>query len=405
MKTRSFLALLLGLLLVLALGSCAPTPDGTEQPSLPTLTARPPKPTKTVLAAPANPTQGQPPVITRTLPNLPAPSQPAPRPTRTTSTSSNARVPTAGETFEYKISETAIDIGIINYAFITDYGYHTFFFAGGGMLWMRATEAGYEAFFSSPVDFVAGNNITTRDSDDSILVADYSPQQSGKVTLYEKDFNGDFNLVKTINEQMLTVITLEFSADGMILAIGYNTGEIRLYDTEGGSLLRSIQAHIDDVTSMAFSYDGRYLVSDSWSNDPNTYVFETSSGQKVTTLSTESYEPGIVAFSQDGSRVAATASDGTHIYSTSNWSPVGVVIPGVWGGSFTCDSQMLMVSYGEGLTEFYSIDSGQKVGEIGIAPIYCTYRYNWDTNTSYWELSSLLTDPNRNIVTSTTYTP
>lgn len=235
-------------------------------------------------------------------------------------------------------------------------------------------EENLEAVFIPPVADLFGNNVSVRTTNNTIIMADYSPQSSGNVKLWAVNpASGDFQLIDNIDDPNLTVITLEFSPDGLILAVGYNNGEIRLYDTNDGSLHASIQAHADNVTNLAFSYDGRYLASDSWSFDPFTYVFNVLTGIKVATLSTESYEPGIVSFSPDGSLVSATSSDGTHIFNTGNWQPTGTVIPGVWEGIFTCDSQHLMVSKGNAMTDLYSVSTSQKVGTIEAAPLYCYF--------------------------------
>jgi WD40 repeat protein len=169
------------------------------------------------------------------------------------------------------------------------------------------------------------------------------------------------------------VITAALSHDGSIFAAGYNNGAIKLYSTANGSLIRSIDVHNDNVTSLAFSPDGRYLVSDSFSFDANTYIINVSSGVKTATLTTESWEPGIVSFSPDGRWVTATAGDGTHIYATSNWQATGTIITGIWEGVFTCDSSGLMLRSADNgsQTDVYSITTGQLSETVDGYPIYC----------------------------------
>jgi WD40 repeat protein len=150
-------------------------------------------------------------------------------------------------------------------------------------------------------------------------------------------------------------------------------GEIRLYRTRDGARLRTIQAFHDFVMFLAYSRDGRYIIADSTSFDSNSYVFDAENGSKVATLSTESWEPGQVSFSPDGRLAAATAGDGTHIFTTSNWQATGVVIGGVWNGTFTCDSQAFMEGIGYQVS-LYSLASGQKTGAIEIpdpGDFYC----------------------------------
>lgn len=386
MKTRLILSILLGSLLVLSGVSCTPEPDQTDHPALPTVTHRPPLPSKTPASPPVNPPVA-PPHPTKTVVS-PPPTQV--EPTQNQPAGSNI---IAGEA----VAGINLDIpgGTYDYVFMTDYG-HQFVAIGYRAAYVLDFGENIEAVFIPPVAEPSGNNISVRTTDNMIVMADYSPQSSGNVDLYEVNpASGDYQRVKDIDEPSLTVITLEFSPDGTILAVGYNNGEIRLFDTDDGSLLRSFQAHTDNVTSLTFSYDNHYLASGSWSNDPFTYVFNTANGAKIATLSTESYEPGIVSFSPDGRLVSATSSAGTHIFSTSNWQETGVTIPGIWEGIFTCDSQMLMVSFGNALTDIYSASTGQQVGTIENAPLYCYFS----------DLVFLELDPAENMVNVIDYNP
>lgn len=159
-----------------------------------------------------------------------------------------------------------------------------------------------------------------------------------------------------------------------ILALGYNDGEIRLFRTIDGIQTCAIQAHNDFVMSLAFSWDDRYLLSDSWSFDPFTDVFRTSDGLKITTLATESYEPGRISFSPNSQLAAVTSYDGTHIYSTNNWTDLGVVIP-TFEGKFTCDS-MGLIAISEDRANVFSVTTGgiiQTIDAASTVPVHCLY--------------------------------
>lgn len=357
MKTRFFLSILLGLSLILTAVGCTPepeTPDQPVRPDRPTPTERPPLPTKTPAVPQARPT--------KTEASLPSPTQP------TQDQPAGANI-IEGEAVAGINLEAAG--GTYEYAFMTDYG-RQFVAVGYRVAYVNDFE-GIEAVFIPPIDEPAGNNTSVRTTDNMIVMA-YVNQLAGEgnVRLLEVNpLSGDYERVADMDVPDLTVITLEFSPDGMILAVGYNNGEIRLYDTDDGSLILSIQAHVDNVTNLTFSYDGRYLASDSWSFDPFTYVFNVLTGIKVATLSTESYEPGVISFSPDGSLVSATSSDGTHIFTTGNWQATGVVIPGVWEGKFACDNEILMVPFGNATTDLYSVSTGQMIGTVETAPLYC----------------------------------
>ena len=228
---------------------------------------------------------------------------------------------------------------------------------------------GWAATFPMPTEFMFLNtDISVQSS--QIIVADYISNEVGDIRLWSITPGNEPVLAATISETDGWVTNLIFSPDGKTLAVGFNLGEIRLYRTSNGSRLRSIKVFNDFVTSMAYSPDGRYIIADSISFDPNTYVLNPSSGVKTATLTTESWEPGRVSFSPDGRLAAATESDGTHIFSTSTWQATGGVIPGVWNGTFTCNSQGFMETWGME-TSLYSLSTGSLEETIDAGPIYC----------------------------------
>jgi WD40 repeat protein len=59
------------------------------------------------------------------------------------------------------------------------------------------------------------------------------------------------------------VTSVAFSPDGRLLASGSYDKTIKLWDVATGSLVRTLSGHTDDVYSVAFSPDGRLLASGS----------------------------------------------------------------------------------------------------------------------------------------------
>jgi len=260
--------------------------------------------------------------------------------------------------------------------FITKYGRHLVVaFFDDSMLMVYNFETGEDVVFRSPVDFAFldfTNGISS--SPEGILVAEYWPNESGDVTLWQVSREGENRAVANITEAEYFITALAISPNGKTLALGYNNGEIRLFRAGDGSKIHAVQAHNDFVMSLAFSWDSRYLLSDSCCFDPFTYVFRVSDGSKIATLATESYEPGRISFSPDNQLAAVTSYDGTHIFSTGNWSDIGFVIP-TFEGKFTCDSQGLIAA-AEDQANVYSVTTGKVVQTIDTAnspPRDCLY--------------------------------
>jgi hypothetical protein len=89
----------------------------------------------------------------------------------------------------------------------------------------------------------------------------------------------------------------------------------------------------------------------------------------VATLVTESWNPLPPAFAPDGSLVAAVNDSGTVILKTNNWQQTGAMLP-VFGGTFACDGSAFLSTF-PGMTEIYSLETGELLRTQDYGPVYC----------------------------------
>ena len=111
------------------------------------------------------------------------------------------------------------------------------------------------------------------------------------------------------------VNSVAYSPDGKTLVSGSEDYTVRLWDVRTGQLLHTLEEHAGDVTSVAFSPNGKTLVSGS--RDTTTRLWDTDTGQLLRTFRmipknyivlSGSYGVNSVAFSPDG-KLLATGSD------------------------------------------------------------------------------------------------
>ena len=118
------------------------------------------------------------------------------------------------------------------------------------------------------------------------------------------------------NQQVLQGHTLQvnsvaFSPDGRYIVSGSGDRTIQLWDAQtGGQVGNPLQGHTDKVKSVAFSPDGRYIVSGS--KDKTIQLWDAQTGSQVgNPLQGHTDSVNSVAFSPNGKHIVSGSQDKT----------------------------------------------------------------------------------------------
>lgn len=103
----------------------------------------------------------------------------------------------------------------------------------------------------------------------------------------------------------LSPYSLAFSHDGRMLAVGFETGSLALWDVEQGQLLHEGTPHTGLVHSVTFDPDDTVVVS----ADEETLVVQAVSNWAVNVLGLEARSVRSIALSPDGQLLASLAAD------------------------------------------------------------------------------------------------
>ncbi|MFV1967350.1 MAG: protein kinase [Pirellulaceae bacterium] len=108
------------------------------------------------------------------------------------------------------------------------------------------------------------------------------------------------------------VLSVDLSPDGRLLATGggwagTESGTVHLWDAGTGQLLHTLRGHTSQVWSVAFSRDGKTLVSGEWRD--RIKIWDVPTGQLRSTLALETFAAKSIAFSPDGSTMAVGGGD------------------------------------------------------------------------------------------------
>jgi WD40 repeat protein len=120
-------------------------------------------------------------------------------------------------------------------------------------------------------------------------------------------------LVATLSGHVEKVRGLAFSADGKLLAAAGGQpgrfGEVKIWDVEKRTELRTVKGHTDCIYGIAFSPDGASLATSSY--DKLIKLWDAATGRELRTLKDHIDAVYAVAFTPDGKRLLSAAADRT----------------------------------------------------------------------------------------------
>jgi WD40 repeat protein len=136
-----------------------------------------------------------------------------------------------------------------------------------------------------------------------------------------RDASGDARERNIFQGHEDRVISVAFSPDGKTIVSGDWIGTIRLWDTSGNPIGQPIKGHEDQVISVAFSADGKYIVSGS--RDKTVRLWDTSGNPIGQPFKGHEDQVISVAFSADGKYIVSGSADKTIRLWNTKGKPIG----------------------------------------------------------------------------------
>ena len=234
-------------------------------------------------------------------------------------------------------------------------------------LWDTATGAALRAFKATP-----GYDRMLAFSPDGKILAVGNPED--KIIRLWDVHSGE--KVREI-EGKLATFALAFSPDGKILATGdarqegktLTSSVIHLWDVSSGRELRQFRGHLFGTNQLAFSPDGKRLLS-SGGGGP-IHVWDVATGEEALPFAEHTSYVNSVAHSPDGRLVATGGLDGMiRLWEPLSDKPAHQLPDGhhqrVWQVAFAPDGQTLL-SYGnDGSIRFWDVAAGRETRKLQI---------------------------------------
>jgi WD40 repeat protein len=147
-------------------------------------------------------------------------------------------------------------------------------------------------------------NLVPQETSRAFLEALRALQQRSLLETAGDGFTLQNVLIEYMTERLIAGVCAELTVGPDALSGGQND---KVNDDLPGSGARMLHGHTDDVTGVAFSHDGRVLVSSS--NDHTLRLWAVERGELLQSLAGHTAAITTVAFSPDGARIASIEYD------------------------------------------------------------------------------------------------
>ena len=203
-------------------------------------------------------------------------------------------------------------------------------------------------------------------SDDRTI---YSSAEDGTIALWRV---GEAEAIRTWkgadnrSPEGLTILSVDASADGTLLASGGSDHAVRLWAAADGSLVRELKGHTDEVHTVAFSLRGDVLVSAS--ADKTIRAWDPSTGALLAVMKGHDSDVSWLGFTPDARTIVSVSPGGTvHTWqgqtfaAESSWSLSGVEVTRV---ALSPDGERVAMGGRDGLVRLAERRSGRSVGTL-----------------------------------------
>ena len=204
-----------------------------------------------------------------------------------------------------------------------------------------------------------------------------------------------------LTEHAGTVWSATYSPDGERVAVAYDDGSARIWDSATGNGLAILKGHTGRVWMAVFSPDGKRVATAS--DDETGRIWNSATGATVAVLKGHQEVVSAIAFSPDGTRVATASDDQTaRIWDASTGNPIAV-LRGHTGPltaiAYSPDGTQLATSSTDGTARLWNAASGAPVATLaGHQGVVNSVSYSpdgrhvvtasWDKTARIWDAHS-----------------
>jgi len=187
----------------------------------------------------------------------------------------------------------------------------------------------------------------------------------GEISLKLWDTNNG-KLLKTLDGHTAGIARFVWAPDGKHLATAGLDKTVRIWETESGKETQLFKDHTAPVLTVAWSPDGKLIASGG--QDKKTIIWDATTGKSVQVLADHSDFVQAIAWSQTLTSMIATGGKEhkTHLYSTKTWKKTKTLdgeFP-IQSVAWSVDGKMIATGYTTGKTVVWNPTSGKELFKL-----------------------------------------
>lgn len=163
------------------------------------------------------------------------------------------------------------------------------------------------------------------------------------------------------------ISSLAWSPDDKRIAVGDETGTVRVYELPSGDLVQVLLGHEHQITAMDFSPDGQFLLSGS--SGGTIRLWQPESGKQLRMLTDHRYHITSIRWRPDGSQIASADGEGKILL----WEltrPTAIVLDGHPGGIaqlawHPTNSQVATIGTRDGAVKIWDVEQAEAILSLG----------------------------------------
>ena len=159
------------------------------------------------------------------------------------------------------------------------------------------------------------------------------------------------------------VSSVAFSPDGKHILTGSPDHTARLWETASGKEIRRFEGHTAEISSVGFSRDGKWILTAS--RDETARLWDAASGKEIRRFDVQSDPVSAVAFSSDGKLVLTGSKRGTlRLWDARSGNIVRElpkIISGVASVAFSPDDKRVLIGEPFGTLHLFDVRSGRQL--------------------------------------------